>query len=332
MTAVLLVSLTLALLLAWLVAISLAALGGALSLRSRVNARASTRWRALVVTLPGIVGLVGLVAVLLPGPLSHCHCLGHGGAHPHLCVRHPWLALPLLSLAAPVAGAWLAFAALRVGRVLHGVMRGERFAKQLRALPARLVDGVAVRLVDGLGLGAFTIGLWRPVVVVDRSLWQGLSPVERLAVLHHEHAHASRGDALTQALLRVLSAALPWSAQQPWLGAWRSATEVACDRHAALQLQDATSVARALVSVERLRAEARADSATSPALAVAAGGELAPRVRALLEEAPLQPPPLTSDLRPIGVGLAVLAVLLTLWPGALLHHAAETLLGLLPHH
>lgn len=332
MSVVLLVSLALGLLLAWLVAISLAAAASVFSLRQRLNARASTRLRALVVALPCIVGLVGLVVVLLPSPLSHCHCVGHGGQHPHLCVRHPWLALPLFGFAAPIAGTWLAFAALRVWSVLRDVIRGERLAKQLRVFPARLVDGVAVRLVDGLGLGAFTIGLWRPVVVVDRSLWRGLAPVERLAVLHHEHAHASRGDALTQAFLRVLSAALPWSARAAWLCAWRSATEVACDRHAALQVRDATSVAKALVSVERLRAGARAEGALAPALAVAAGGELGPRVRALLEDPPLAPPPLTSDLRPIGLGLVALAMLLALWPGAFLHHAAESLLGLLPHH
>jgi Zn-dependent protease with chaperone function len=160
-----------------------------------------------------------------------------------------------------------------------------------------------------------------------------LDAKERLAVLHHEHAHVSRGDALTQACLRTVSAVLPWSISHgPWLRAWRSATEVICDRHAAMKVGDPTAVARALVSVERLRAEARVAQAPVPALGVAAGSDLALRVHALLDERPAASPPLTSDLRLIGVTLLVCAVLLVAWPGSSLHHAAESVLGLLTHH
>jgi hypothetical protein len=152
-------------------------------------------------------------------------------------------------------------------------------------------------------------------------------------VLHHEHAHATRGDVLTQAWLRAASAVLPWSLNHgPWLRAWRSATEVICDRHAAMKIGDATSVARALVTVERLRAEARVAHDPSPALGMAAGGDLALRVRALLDEQPAASPPLSSDLRPIGLGLLTLVMLLLAWPGSFLHHAAESVLGLLTHH
>jgi hypothetical protein len=127
---------------------------------------------------------------------------------------------------------------------------------------------------------------------------------------------------------------LPWSAQGPWLRAWRTATEVACDRHAARQLQDATSVANALVSVERLRARARVRPELASALGVSATGDLSLRVRALLGEPPLAAPPLTSDLRPIGAALLGLSVLLVAWPGGFFHHAAESLLALLAltHH
>jgi Zn-dependent protease with chaperone function len=325
--------LSLALILAWVSAVSLTAVARFVPRERRSCPRASTRLRALAALAPCILGLVALVVVLLPSPLSHCHCVDHGGGHPHVCVRHPWLALPLVGFAAPVVGVWLGFAMLRLWRVVRELVKGELWAQRLRSLPVELIDGVPVRFVDGLGLGAFTVGLWQPLVVVDRTLWQRLHASERRAILHHEHAHAARGDALTQACLRVISAVLPWSvAQGHWLSAWRSATEVVCDRHAALKLQDATSVAKALVSVERLRAQARAVHDLTPAVAVAAGGDLAPRVRALLDERASKPPPLTSDLRPIGLGLLVLATLLVAWPGAFLHHAAESLLGLLTHH
>jgi hypothetical protein len=332
MSVVLLVTLSLALTLAWGSAISLSALAGLLPLEHRADARPSTRLRALMALAPGAIALVVLLVVLLPSPLSQCHCFAHGDGHPHLCVRHPWLALPLLGFAAPVAVTWAVFAAIRVGRVLVELAKGERWARELRLQPPELIAGVEVRFVETLGLGAFTVGLWHPVVVVGRDLWRLLDPIERLAVLHHEHAHATRGDALTQAWLRAISAILPWSLHHgPWLRAWRCATEVICDRHAALKLGDATSVARALVSVERLRAEARAWHASSPGLGMA-GGDLALRVHALLDERPAPSPPLTSDLRPIGIGLLALAILLVAWPGSFLHHAAESVLGLLTHH
>ena len=332
MSVVLLVTLSVALILAWAAAAGLTALAGLLPGQLLVGSRLATRLRAAIVLAPFVLGLAVLLVVLLPSPLAHCHCFAHADGHPHLCVRHPWLALPLVGFAAPVAGVWLVFAMLRVSRVVRELLKAELWARKLRSMPAELIAGVEVRFVGALGLGAFTVGLWKPLVVVDRELWRRLDPVERLAVLHHEHAHAARGDALTQACLRLIIALLPWSAQGPWLRAWRSATEVVCDRHAALQLQDATSVAKALVSVERLRAEARLPHDLAPALGVAAGSDLALRVRALLEEPSAASPPLTSDLRPIGFALVGLVALLVAWPGGFLHHAAESVLGLLTHH
>jgi beta-lactamase regulating signal transducer with metallopeptidase domain len=330
---VLLVTLAVALILAWASAISLSALAGLIPLELAVNPRPSTRARALTALAPAAVALVVGLVVLLPSPLSECHCFAHGDGHPHLCVRHPWLALPLLSFAAPVAIVWAAFAALRLFRVLREAARGERLASELRSQPAELVDGVEVRFVQTLGLGAFTLGLWQPFVVVGRDLWERLDANERLAVLHHEHAHVTRGDALTQTCLRVASALLPWSTSHgPWLRAWRSATEVICDRHAAIEVGDPTTVARTLVSVQRLRAQHRVGHTPFPVLGIAADGDLALRVHALLEERPAASPPLTSDLRPIGLGVLGFAVLLVAWPGSFLHHAAESVLGLLTHH
>jgi Zn-dependent protease with chaperone function len=332
-SAVLLVTLALALILAWMSAITLSVVAGLMPLRHAANPQPSTRVRALTAFAPAAVALAAALVVLLPSPLSQCHCFAHGDGHPHLCVRHPWLALPLLGFAAPVAAVWLGFAVLRLSRVLREAAKGERLASELRLQPAELVDGVEVRFVATLGLGAFTVGLWQPIVVVSRDLWGRLDANERRAVLHHEHAHVTRGDALTQTCLRVASALLPWSTTHgPWLRAWRSATEVVCDRHAAMKVGDATTVARTLVSVQRLRARDRVGRAPFPVLGIAAEGNLALRVHALLAERPPTSLPLTSDLRPIGFGLVASAVLLVAWPGSFLHHAAESVLGLLTHH
>jgi hypothetical protein len=331
-SAVVLVTLALALLLAWAAAGALSLLGRAVPRLHARSARASTRSYAAVVLAPAALAVLLLLVVLLPTPLAHCHCFEHGSDHPHLCIHHPWLASPLVGFAAPIAGAWFAFALWRVARVARDLMKMAAWARRLRALPAERVDGVEVRFVDGLELGAFTVGLWRPLVVLDRALWRRLESAERSAILHHERAHAIRGDALTQACLRFVCALLPWPTNGVWLRDWRLATEMACDRHAALTLSDAPAVAQALVSVERLRTASLVPMRASPALGVAAGGDLSLRVHALLDEPGETRPALSSDLLTPALAFVALAALSLLWPGGFLHHAAESLLGLLTHH
>lgn len=331
MSVVLLVAAVTALLVAWAAAVGLVLLARFVPFMVRLGRRPSTALRAALVLGPAVLALLALLVILVPTPFSHCHCFAHAGHHPHLCVYHPWLAFPLLRAALPVAALWLAFALWRCGPVLRDVVRGERWAKRLRRIPSEKLDGVQVRLVDDLALGAFTVGMWRPTIVVDRQLWQGLEPVERRAVVHHEQAHVERRDALTLACLRLASAVLPWPAKGSWLRAWKAATETVCDRHAATKLQDATCVAMALVSVERLRATARASGVLAPALGIAAGTGLEARVRALLDDDGRSGAPLANDLLAVAIALSGVAALLLVWPGSTLHHAAESLLGLFTH-
>lgn len=328
MSVVLLVAVVTALLLAWAAAVGLALLARFVPLMVRLGRRPSTPIRAALVLGPAVVALLALLVILVPTPFSHCHCFAHEGHHPHLCVYHPWLALPLVRAALPLAALWLAFALWRCGPVLRDVFRGERWAKRLRRSPSESLDGVQVRLVDDLGLGAFTVGIWTPTIVFDRQLWESLEPVERRAVVHHEHAHVERRDALTLACLRLASAVLPWSVRGSWLQAWKTATETVCDRHAATKLQDATCVAMALVSVERLRLATRPSGGLAPALGIAAGTELEVRVRALLDDDAGFGAPLANDLLAVGIALSGVAALLFVWPGSTLHHAAESVLGL----
>jgi hypothetical protein len=332
MSVVLLVAVVAALLVAWAAAAGLMLLARVVPFIVQLDGRrSSTAIRAALVLAPAVFALLALLVILVPPPFGHCHCFAHGGHHPHLCVYHPWLALPLLRVAWPVAALWLAFSAWRCWPVIRDLVRGERWAKQLRRAPGQVLDGVDVRLVDDLALGAFTVGIWSPAIVVDRRLWQGLEPTERRAVLHHEQAHVERRDALTLACLRLAIAVLPWSAKGSWLRAWKAATETVCDRHAATKLQDATSVAMALVSVERLRVSAHPSRVLAPALGIAAGTDLEVRVRALLDDDGRSGPPLANDLPAVGIALCGVAALLLVWPGNMLHHAAESLLGLFTH-
>jgi Zn-dependent protease with chaperone function len=328
MIGLLLVVVVSALLIAWAGAAGLGLLGRCAPFMFRAGRRPSTALRAATVLGPVLLALLAVLVILVPTPLQYCHCFTHGDHHPHLCVYHPWLASPLLGAALPVAALWLAFASWRCGPVVRELFRAEAWAKRLRLSPSETFDGVRVRVVDDLALGAFTVGMWRPVIVVDRLLWERLDPRERLAVIHHEHAHAERRDALTLACLRLVSAALPWPSMGSWLRAWKSATETLCDRYAAARVQDATCVAMALVSVERLRASIRASRALAPALGIAAGTDLEARVRALLDDDGRAQVPLANDLLAVGISLTGLAALALVLPGSTLHHAAESLLGL----
>jgi Zn-dependent protease with chaperone function len=331
MSVLLLVAVVTALLVAWAVAGAWVLLARCAPFFTRTGPRSSTALRAGLVLGPALLALLALLVILVPSPLEHCHCFAHGGHHPHLCVSHPWLASPLLGVALPLAVLWLAFAIARCGPVVRDLLRAERWARRLSRNPSERLDGVELRLVDDLALGAFTVGIWRPLVVVDRLLWNGLEHRERLAVIHHEAAHAKRRDALTLACLRLVCAALPWPAQGAWLRAWKAAAEALCDRHAAAQLQDAGCVAMALVSVERLRLAARHPATLAGAPGVAAGTDLEARVRCLLDDDRFGAPPLANDLLAIGSVLSGLAAVLLMWPGSVLHHAAESLLGLFPH-
>lgn len=330
MSVVLLVASAASLVIAWAAACVMLPLGYHSRFLGRIGLGSATALRAAFVLAPALVGLLALLVILVPSPFSHCHCLEHGGHHPHLCVRHPWLALPLLAPAAGLSAAWLAQAGWRAWGVLRDLVASERWVRCLAELPSETVAGVAVRLVDDLALGAFTLGIWTPVVAVDRALWEGLTSEERLAVVHHESAHLQRRDAVTLAGLRLVSTLLPWPANGPWLKGWRAATEAACDRYSANQVGDATCVAMALVSVERLRARLRGLAPLSPALGIAAGTDLQVRVHALLEDK-RGSAPLANDLLAVGIALVGLALLLILVPGSSLHHFVESLLGLLVH-
>ena len=317
-----------ALVLGWLVAVVLAALSRVAGFPSRIGKMRSTVLSAAVAGAPALVSVLALIVIVIPTPFSACHCLSHGPGHPHLCLLHPWLAAPVVPWAAPLLLAWLAFTGFRASIVLRQVYLAECAAARVRRAPSALVDGVAIKLIDGAGQAAFTIGLFNPVIVIDREVWEQLEPAARLAIVHHERAHASRHDGLTLACLRLITAGLPWPSQGAWLGAWRAASEAACDRHAATQLKDATSVAMALVAVERLRLST---TVPSIALAAAAGSQLETRVRALLSPTPLRATPLANDALALGIIAVGLTLLVLAWPGSLLHHAAEVLLGQLVH-
>jgi len=293
----------------------------------------STTLRALAVLAPWILAALGCLALASPDPFTGCHCALHGLHHPHLCLSHPAFALPLVGPAALVLGAWLIAVTPRLFRLAREVLASTRWAREIRRLPAQREGDIAFRLHDCGTPSAFTVGALSPVIVVDRTLWEHLSPDERRAVLHHEQGHVERGDGLTLLALRLCMALSPVPLGARLLDAWRLAAEQACDLHAAAQLGDGNTVAAALVSVEKLHAQHLATTPPHvPALGVGAGAELERRVLALLDTRPgpgeqrLGNDVLAALLVTLGA-----AALTVAWPGDTFHHAVETLIGLLIH-
>ncbi len=294
-----------------------------------VERGSSARWAAAAL-VPCLVAASMLVALLTPNPLSGgCHCALHADHHPHLCWTHPAQAGPLVVPALVVLGVWLLVCGPALGRVALAIVRSSLLAHRVRGVSPTVIDGVPVHVVDCGEPVAFTAGLVWPRVIVDRALACCLDAPSLRAVVHHEHAHASRRDGLTLAILRVVAAGFPAGSLGTVVARWIAASEAECDRHAACRVGSPADVASALVAVERLRAHSAAPrSEVVPAISSA---DLVRRVSQLLGDQPRRPR-LASDALFVGAVLVACSALVALWPGDAAHHVTETLLGAAVHH
>jgi Zn-dependent protease with chaperone function len=133
---------------------------------------------------------------------------------------------------------------------------------------------------------AATIGVDRPVVVVNSELVRILDDDGRRAVLAHEAAHVHSGHVLYQTamliLLRIatgvrlpLLAGLPLLAIQLALLEWFRGAELSCDRAAALVTRDPMAVCRALmvISAGEASADLNLDAFVAQAMDYSEGGK-----------------------------------------------------------
>ncbi len=136
------------------------------------------------------------------------------------------------------------------------------YAGPVRALVSTLAEVPAVA------------GFWRPVILVPAAALAGLAPEHLEAILAHEVAHLRRWDHWVNLAQAVVETLLFYHPAVWWVSARiREERELCCDDLAVAAVGDAACYARALTSLERLRA---------PALVVAAnGGSLLYRVRRL---------------------------------------------------
>jgi Zn-dependent protease with chaperone function len=147
---------------------------------------------------------------------------------------------------------------------------------------------------------AAVAGVRRPRLLVARQVVDALSPEELRAVAAHEAGHVAAGDVARRIVLRACAGVpLPGRRAAALEACWERAAEAAADAFAAA----ATSplhLAGALVKIATLAPPGARLAFGGPA--VAAGGPIAGRVRALLaDEAPVRP----ASGRPIGRAIAL---------------------------
>lgn len=195
-----------------------------------------------------------------------------------------------------LAWAWLLGVVLMSLRLLAGLACVARWRRRSRPAPAlwqirldqlahRMGLGLAVELrllpaaVDAAA-GPFTVGWWRPVVLLPAGLLTGLPAPLLEALLAHELAHVRRWDYLAHLLQKAVEALLFFHPVIWWLSRrLRIERELVADALAAEQLGAPRQLAEAL--------QALALGPQAPALAAAAqGGELLQRVRALVRPSP----------------------------------------------
>jgi GWxTD domain-containing protein len=151
---------------------------------------------------------------------------------------------------------------------------------------ARMGVLVRIRFLESLNVTVpSVIGAFRPVVLLPASLLNRL-PVEQIEVLiAHELAHIRRHDYLINWVQTVVETVLFYHPAIWWISrVVRREREACCDDLAVEACSfDCTSLAHALLRLEELR------SAAELALA-ASGGDLAARIRRLLDHGPLRSP------------------------------------------
>jgi beta-lactamase regulating signal transducer with metallopeptidase domain len=259
--------------------------------------------------------LPSLLALVFP---SVDHCLAHDDDHVHLCFVH----LPQVDLHPAVAAGLLVLFALAIARAAAS------YAKLTRALGVWNVlartgqqdaarDATIIEIAEPICVAA---GIVRPRILVSRGLLEELDPEAQRVVLAHERAHVLRRDALSAALVRLLSQ-FHLSAVADWLVRESDvAAEQACDENAAEAVGDRLRVASVILQVQRM-VQGHQRMPSAPAAVALVQHAVERRVTSLLEDAP-PPTSLSVPSRLLALG----ATLLLACAGEL-HHITEFLLS-----
>ncbi len=190
-------------------------------------------------------------------------------------------------------------------------------------------DSPALLLADKAPVLAVA-GILHPRLLISRRVLRELSPEQREAALHHEHAHRTSGDNLKRLLILLAPDVIPFVATFSGLErAWSKFTEWSADDEAtAGDPERALTLASALVRVAKMGSRPRANMLSCSL--VGGSQELSERVDRLLRPQPKPGKPAKEVVRLLGTAgalVATAAAVVTFWPGSLslVHQALERL-------
>jgi Zn-dependent protease with chaperone function len=295
----------------------------------RFEASSRAKIILFLAAFPFIAALAGLVASFLPSLLSwaglvadHCHL--HPD-HIHLCLRHPPQLVHTVLSSMFVATVAVVCGSILLSWLMH-FFSTRRLVRQL--LQASQHDTArALHIVETDAPLAFAAGLHAPQLFLSSRLVAQLSAAQLDAVIAHERAHAARHDALVQTVASALSHLHLPATRKLILADLALAAEQACDELACEATGDRLVVAEAIIAVEKLFAmHAPRQAAALCATSHFNDSNVDARVMAIINAPLLRRPP----VRVLWVtGFAAVLALAAL--GDPLHHATESLLGLIFH-
>lgn len=152
------------------------------------------------------VGALGVVVAVVSGDLggtmAACGVLWRQLLAGQLAWwQHGLIAAWIIGL--PGRGAWaLAAGGLRSRRLLRTLRDAGFVPSGTDALPARTL------VVPGLSTPAVSVGVLRPVILVDADFWSSATPLQRRVVLAHEDGHRRGRHVLVDGAGRALTAGL----------------------------------------------------------------------------------------------------------------------------
>jgi Zn-dependent protease with chaperone function len=286
-------------------------------------------WIYLSILVAAVLMVLGVSVFLflLLAPHSVIGGLGTVCHYGIYCPRSlpPWAQLGLwLSITALIG--WLV--AGMVGTGVAAMLAGRRIGRVALAgaTPISAHGRYPAYEVADSAVFACTVGIWRPRIMVSRSLRESLRPEELGVVLAHEEAHAASRDNLVLLISRLAHKAIFFfpGMTQAYRGVRRS-VEIAADASASAGAGDRLLVATSVSRVARLLFDStriRSFGGQPVAAAFAHGELVVERVQRLLKECPLVP-----SCRRLLCGVAVLAIVLAVFGTSLYTITGSTLTG-----
>ncbi len=156
----------------------------------------------------------------------------------------------------------------------------------LACTPPTLMDGAPAPLrITSASLTTGVFGIFRPVVIMPRTLLQTLDASQLRTVLAHEGCHIRRGDNLTAAIHRCIEALFWFHPLVWWIGAnLLRERETACDEAVIEEGHEQRAYAESILTACRLTVVGRCGP-----VAASTGGDLRQRLSSILSEQRVRP-------------------------------------------